>query len=287
MAGCGTWHKNFCAATRVGTYYAMLEDVRNMEKSGGLQKQVGSKWAERRSFFLQILVLSDTFCMAFYYMHTSNVLSTHYITSVGGIHLAFIGSFVANFAILLPNIVPRIVLVDSFYCLNHEALDGALMTAEATAADLQYMFKLWIKRGEPKFAGADSNLRRKDFAVALKFLGMGASKDRMRRMFDAFDRDGNGTLDMQEVMSKFNEMKAAELDGSRTATSVTLQKADCEKPSSMILSTGSPETNKEVLDKLEHLRLQLEGDMVSVCHAIENLKQEVTQRPVAARICDL
>merc|ERR1719263_1040314 len=145
------------------------------------------------------------------------------------------------------------------------------------------MFTLWTKRGEPPFAGSHSNLNRKGFATALQFLGMGASKDRMRRMFDAFDRDGNGLLDMNEVMSKFNEMKAAlqdQDDSSSTTASVPLKNRDepfvmtpsgGSSPASSSPLVGSPQTVKELLEKMEHMKLQHQRDMASIYHAIGNL----------------
>merc|ERR1719221_1622733 len=133
-------------------YKKMIAELHKEEAEGTEQKQiVGSKWASRALWAVQINLLFICFHFGFYITHTRFILKDE--DSAPLFHIIIILLFFSNI-LLLPVSLPRVTMVDAFYSLDPDAVETVIARMQEAETDLLYLYKMWVKMGSPDL---DSN----------------------------------------------------------------------------------------------------------------------------------
>mmetsp|Transcript_86814 Transcript_86814/g.166007 ORF Transcript_86814/g.166007 Transcript_86814/m.166007 type:complete len:551 (+) Transcript_86814:60-1712(+) len=246
------------------TYRSMISQL----EAGDVPRSISNQWGARAGWILQIIQLFNSFAVAFYLIHIRHILKKELAAWTPLVLLPLAG----NIIWLLPYTLPRIVLVDGFFALDKVALEQVLADMQQAEEDLRYMFDLWIHRGAPDFtSGLQEKMNLSDFKMAMSLLKMHASEARMKRLFNAFDTDQNGHIDMKELTNLLDALhnEAASRENGR-ARQVSPQQPD--KPA---LKTGMTKLFPKKLRQLDGAFDELKAEHERLKQKVEKLRQDL------------
>mmetsp|Transcript_1080 Transcript_1080/g.1975 ORF Transcript_1080/g.1975 Transcript_1080/m.1975 type:complete len:568 (+) Transcript_1080:157-1860(+) len=153
-------------------------------------------FGKRIKFGMQVMTLLNAFSFALYIMTWLYNLSTqraHWSVYI----VLLLPPFVSTVAIL-PLTIFRFTLVHSFYTPNQDALDVLFEQYDRLEDDLNYLGRLYDRKGRPELPELDKGCTEEKLAKIVRSLGLHISDTRMHRIFKALDKDKSGDIDTQE-----------------------------------------------------------------------------------------
>lgn len=181
------------------SYKKMMKYVESVDNGEEVQQinPMPGKTPERLKHGLQMITLCMSFQMALFVMSWIYNLNkkggVDWIYWVYMLLPCFLGTFV-----LLPFTIFAVTIVDSFYDPNAEALEVLFEQYDKLEDDLNYLGRLYERKGRPSIPELQAGCDHEHLARILKHLGLHISTTRMRRIVDKLDKDGDGVIDGEE-----------------------------------------------------------------------------------------
>eukprot|EP00746_Dinoflagellata_sp_MGD_P000116 gnl/MRDRNA2_/MRDRNA2_100206_c0_seq1.p1 gnl/MRDRNA2_/MRDRNA2_100206_c0~~gnl/MRDRNA2_/MRDRNA2_100206_c0_seq1.p1 ORF type:complete len:641 (-),score=63.93 gnl/MRDRNA2_/MRDRNA2_100206_c0_seq1:57-1979(-) len=190
-----------------------LESVFSMSDSSRIgvpDHPKSSAWAGRIKQVLQFLSLGTAFEAAFYLLNVKFNLTRQRYSWLW--HFAMVIPLFLNFFCMLPMIISRFTMVEAYFSPDYDAIDNVVHSMRLHHEDLRFMHHLWSYKGKPVLdvhsdtvSGKDVN--KKEFNSILQYNGIQISRERSARIFNYFDSNNWGLIDLQRVNHTLSSMR--------------------------------------------------------------------------------
>merc|ERR550514_280404 len=145
---------------------------------------------------LQLISVASSFLWAFYFMHIMYNISAYGLPHWW--HYVFMAPLVMNLVVHLPSVISQYSLVQAYYLPDPDVMDATISMAHEVDEDLNF-----IRRQLDARAGWQEKVPNvinssADLAKFLKSLDVTFNMDRIKRIFQAIDKDASGQLDAEE-----------------------------------------------------------------------------------------
>mmetsp|Transcript_77279 Transcript_77279/g.145705 ORF Transcript_77279/g.145705 Transcript_77279/m.145705 type:complete len:550 (+) Transcript_77279:107-1756(+) len=176
-----------------------LEAVDNGEEVE-MVKPMPGQTPERLKHGMQIVTLCNSFQVALFVMtwiYNLSIIGASWKQYVFMLLPCLLGTLV-----LLPITVFAFTIVDSFYEPNSDALDTLFEHFDRLEDDLTYLGRIYERKGRPKIPELEGGCDKEKLEKVLRHLGLHVSSTRMHRIFQKFDKDGDGQVDSAEFFDR-------------------------------------------------------------------------------------
>jgi hypothetical protein len=196
-------------------------------------------WAERVKFWMQFTALVNSFLCSFYIMHLQYNLKSSGFSRIWLPITIF--PLLAGLFILLPLIVTKFTIVESFFSPDSNSLDESIQMLHQLDDDIEYIRRMWEAKGQPTFPALEegAGVNEAEFGTLLRDLEIHISDIRCHRVFKAMDADKSHTVSAEEFTTKMEEILQPPIVPTKT-TSFFVFKKFTEDSSSKSPSEASP-----------------------------------------------
>jgi len=178
-------------------------------------------WVPRAKWTMQLLALTCSFMGSFYIMHL------HFNIKAGQFHWLWVpfltGPLMVSLFVVLPLVIARFTVVESFFSPDADALEEALIQINQLEDDFDHVRRMWQKHGRPALPNMGEGVDEDGLREVFKELGIHVHSRRLHRIFIAMDTDDSGNVDAQELLTRLHE-KITREHASGSTSSFSLQK---------------------------------------------------------------
>jgi hypothetical protein len=181
-------------------------------------------WAERVKFWMQFTALVNSFLCSFYIMHFQYNLKTAGFSPIWLPITIF--PLLAGLFLMLPLIITKFTIVESFFSPDGNALDEAIQMLHQLDDDIEYIRRMWVAKGEPNIPALEegTGVDETEFGTLLRDLEIHISDVRCHRVFKAMDADKSCTVSAEEFSTKMNQILQAPFSPNETASLFVFKK---------------------------------------------------------------